>query len=294
MYKIARPITELPLIVSLSVLALMLVACAPNRPAPVENRSLLEEQDKQRKIQASKPRPGHHRVRAGETLYAIAWQHGLDYKHLAVWNRIDPPYRIFPGRELRLSPPPRPVAAVQPAKQPPALAYKSTQSQPVQSKPVRSKPVKANPAKVRVTTSAPHKPAKPRAAPSKRTGGALKWVWPTRGKVVKKFRKGDKTRQGIRITGRYGQEVLAAESGKVVYSGSGLPGYGKLIILKHNRNYLSAYGFNKKILTRDGDKVARGERIAEMGRSPDGTPLLHFEIRRSDSVVDPSRLLPRR
>jgi lipoprotein NlpD len=111
--------------------------------------------------------------------------------------------------------------------------------------------------------------------------------------VVQTFLPGDRTRQGIRIAGRYGQEVVAAESGKVVYSGSGLPGYGQLIIIKHNKNYLSAYGFNRKILVRDGDQVARGERVGEMGRSADGKPLLHFEIRRSDAALDPLPLLPR-
>jgi lipoprotein NlpD len=111
--------------------------------------------------------------------------------------------------------------------------------------------------------------------------------------VVQTFVAGDRTRQGVRIAGRLGQEVVAAEGGKVVYSGSGLPGYGQLIIIKHNKNYLSAYGFNRKILVRDGDQVARGDRVGEMGQAADGKPLLHFEIRRSDTALDPLRLLPR-
>ncbi len=277
------------------------------RPAPVETRSLAEQRAEP---QTPKVQTGYHQVRRGETLYAIAWRHGLDYKHLGIWNRIDPPYRIYPGRQLRLSPPPRPVVTVKVVKQPPPVQRKPAQAKPAQAKPAQAKPTQAKPTQAKPAQArpaqakptqarlakrvVPSKPVKPVSGPLQKFNGALKWSWPTRGKVVKHFRKGDKTRQGIRIAGNYGQAVLAAESGKVVYSGSGLPGYGKLIILKHHKNYLSAYGFNKKILAQDGDHVTRGERIAEMGKSPDGTPLLHFEIRRSDSVVDPSRLLPRR
>ena len=121
----------------------------------------------------------------------------------------------------------------------------------------------------------------------------MKWLWPSQGKVVQRFKQGDRTRQGIRIAGKSGQPIIAAESGKVVYTGSGLPGYGKLIIVKHNKNYLSAYGFNRKLLVKDGDQVVRGARIAEMGQSADGKPLLHFEIRRRDKPLDPMKLLPR-
>jgi len=110
--------------------------------------------------------------------------------------------------------------------------------------------------------------------------------------VVQTFASGDRTRQGIRISGNLGQDVVAAESGRVVYSGGELPGYGLLVIIKHDNTYLSAYGFNRKLLVHEGDMVSRGARVAEMGSSADGKPMLHFEIRHGDAVLDPMRLLP--
>ncbi|MGD2081551.1 MAG: peptidoglycan DD-metalloendopeptidase family protein [Chromatiales bacterium] len=108
------------------------------------------------------------------------------------------------------------------------------------------------------------------------------------------FVPGDATRKGIKIAGIAGQPVVAAEAGKVVYSGSGLIGYGRLIIIKHNRDYLSAYGYNRRILVREGDQVTRGERIAEMGNTSGNAPMLHFEIRRRGKPVDPVKILPPR
>jgi len=111
---------------------------------------------------------------------------------------------------------------------------------------------------------------------------------------VATWKAGDPLRKGIKIAGREGQPVLAAEGGKVVYSGSGLIGYGRLIIIKHSDNYLSAYGHNRKLLVRQDQRVTKGQKIAEMGRANDGRPLLHFEIRRDGKPVDPLKLLPHR
>ena len=119
------------------------------------------------------------------------------------------------------------------------------------------------------------------------------WGWPVKGRIVSSFKAGDPLRKGIKIAGRSGKSILAAESGKVVYSGSGLIGYGRLIIVKHNDNYLSAYGHNRKILVKEGDRVTKGKKIAEMGTANSGDPMLHFEIRRDGRPVDPIRLLPR-
>jgi lipoprotein NlpD len=127
------------------------------------------------------------------------------------------------------------------------------------------------------------------------TAGAdnLRWQWPTAGRVVERFSAGDPSRKGLKIAGKPGQSIVAAEGGSVVYSGSGLVGYGQLIIVKHNNNYLSAYGHNRKLLVQQGDQVARGAQIAEMGLAG-GAPVLHFEIRRDGDPVDPLALLPRR
>jgi len=122
----------------------------------------------------------------------------------------------------------------------------------------------------------------------------LVWGWPYKGKVSATFKAGDRLRKGIKIAGKLGAPVLAAESGKVVYSGSGLIGYGRLIIVKHNDKYLSAYGHNRKLLAEQGQQVTKGQQIAELGTSNDGKPLLHFEIRRNGKPVNPLNMLPRR
>jgi len=124
-------------------------------------------------------------------------------------------------------------------------------------------------------------------------GRALAWRWPAQGPVVTGFAPGAPARKGIDIAGRLGQPVIASEAGRVVYAGDGLIGYGRLVILKHNKNYLSAYGYNRKLLVREGDAVKRGQRLAEMGRDIQGKPRLHFEIRRNGTPVNPMKLLPR-
>jgi lipoprotein NlpD len=113
--------------------------------------------------------------------------------------------------------------------------------------------------------------------------------------VIQTYSPTDPARKGIRISGVTGQSVVAAETGKVVYSGSGLVGYGNLIIIKHNNNYLSAYGYNKRLLVQEGDKVLKGERIAQMGSPRGGMhPVLHFEIRKQGKPLDPMTLLPKK
>ena len=134
-------------------------------------------------------------------------------------------------------------------------------------------------------------PAERKAEKFKRV---LHWSWPTSGKIVKGFKKDDDTRKGIVLSGKPGQAVVAAEEGKVVYSGSGLIGYGQLIIIKHNNNYLSAYGHNQMILVKEGDWVTKGKKIAEMGTNDTGLPALHFEIRKNGNPLNPIAVLPKR
>lgn len=287
-------------------LMLLLSACAPNTPAPVvslEQRSQTVSRAPMQQ-QVTNKRPARYRVKKGDTLYSIAWRYGLDYKRLARWNAIKKPFAIFVGQTLSLSPPKaksvrKPVTTTA-SHHPPATKTKplavGAEPKPIPRKSAPpSKPAPAQKPKPPVVAAAsPAKPSAPETpAPRVSENGPLDWIWPTRGAVIQTFHKDDRTRQGIRISGKPGQAVIAAEGGKVVYSGSGLPGYGKLIIIKHNKNYLSAYGFNSKLLVRDGEQVARGERVAEMGQSADGKALLHFEIRRRDRPLNPQRLLPR-
>jgi len=206
-------------------------------------------------------------VRPGDTLFGIAWQNGMDYREVARWNGIRAPYRIYAGQTLRLRPPP--VA----------------RTPPVSATAAAPKKKKAAP---------PSRPADRRASPPPVPPRHLTWRWPAAGRVSSTFKSADPLRKGIKIAGGEGSAIVAAERGKVVYSGSGLIGYGRLIIVKHNDNYLSAYGHNRELLVSEGDQVTKGQKIAAMGTANTGQPLLHFEIRRDGKPVDPLRLLPKR
>jgi lipoprotein NlpD len=227
-------------------------------------------------------RPTYHLVRRGETLYSIAWRYGGDYHELAGWNGIRPPYTIYAGQRLRLVPPRR--------IRPTALRSRpqAAQVERVPQRPSAPTAKRAHADKTSIGT--------PSSAPSKVLSSeqrGLAWRWPTQGRVIENFSGADSTRKGVDIVGRSGQEIRAAAPGRVVYSGSGLVGYGKLIIIKHNKTYLSAYGHNRKLLVTEGELVRLGQQIAEMGNSADHAAVLHFEIRRNGKPVDPLQLLPK-
>ncbi len=212
----------------------------------------------------------HYTIRSGDTLYTIAWRYGVDYKKLALWNGINPPYVIYPGQKLRVKPP----AVIPRAERP----QRSTANDPTTTKMVRRATV-----------------AKPRNAPTvPTTQKQLRWSWPTNGKVIRGFSIKGTGNKGIDIAGISGQSVKAASQGKVVYSGSGLLGYGQLIIIKHNETYLSAYAHNRKLLVNEGERVRVGQMIAEMGETGTNRVKLHFEIRRYGKPVDPLKYLPRK
>jgi lipoprotein NlpD len=120
------------------------------------------------------------------------------------------------------------------------------------------------------------------------------WRWPATGQVLYRFGASAKSKSGIRIGGVDGAPVIATASGEVVYAGTGLKSYGQLVIIKHNDTWLSAYGFNKALLVREGAKVAAGQKIATMGKTAKGKNMLHFEIRRNGQPVDPQKYLPNR
>ena len=216
-----------------------------------------------------------HIVDKGDTLYSIAWRYGHDPKTLASWNVINSPYVIYPGQLIRLKP------AKQGAKQ----GRSSLQPGPVINKgtPKRKKLVAKPPAENTQKSSGTYKPIS--------KSGAVRWQWPTRGKLLKS--NSPTAKKGIDISGKTGQRVVAAATGEVVYSGSGLLGYGKLIIIKHNDTYLSAYAHNQKLIVTEGDKVKAGQQISTMGSDSKGTPVLHFEIRKNGKPIDPLHQLPR-
>lgn len=237
---------------------LLLTGCAGDTYAPVTERT-----------SGGGSRGGAYEVSRGDTLYSIAWRHGVDHRDLASWNGIGAPYTIYPGQTLRLTAP----------------AGGSGQRPPRQ--------VASHPSTSTVGSASPSRtspPAQPRSR-ADRPSTDIDWQWPVQGDVLKGFSPEVDGKQGINIGGDEGQDVRAAAPGRVVYSGNGLVGYGNLIILKHEDDYLTAYGYNRELLVAEGVDVRRGQIIARMGRSGN-RPMLHFELRRDGRPVDPLGYLP--
>ena len=236
---------------------------------------------------------GHYRVRKGDSLHAIAFNFGLDWRDIAGWNHIRAPYIIYPDQELRLTPPrqytssaAKPGNQATPAKsgsqaEPPPASSKSS-SQPSTTTTALKTPRAS-------TTSSP-----PRASTSAAGSDPSKWMWPTSGRIISNYKADDSSRKGIDISGQEGQPIIAAAAGEVVYSGSGIIAYGELIIIKHSDQFLSAYAHNRKRLVAEGEKVKAGTKIAEMGRNDRNQVLLHFEIRVNGNPRDPLTYLPHR
>ena len=248
---------------SVLVLAVLLGRCGPGGLAPVDSRN------------GDGPAPpGFYRVRRGDTLSEIAERQRIRTRTLASWNGLRPPYTIYSGSLLRVKPPD--------GNQPARTAGTRTVASSGRS-------AASNRSATPVKTSA-RKPSAVAGADAASSG--VHWQWPLKGPIKQGFRAGDRTHSGIRIAAAIGSPVGCAADGTVVYSGSGLKGYGNLIIVKHNNRYLSAYGYNRQLLVREGDRVKRGQRLAEVGQATNGESLLHFEIRRDGVAVDPLRFLP--
>jgi lipoprotein NlpD len=167
----------------------------------------------------------------------------------------------------------------------------AAKAEPPSAKAEPPKPVEAAKAELPKPEPAPEKPAIPAVSAPAGDDEAVDWGWPAQGKVTAGFNESNGSK-GMDISGTQGQPVLAAAAGKVVYSGSGLRGYGKLVIIKHNKTYLSAYAHNSQILVKEGQEVAKGQKIAEMGSTDTDKVKLHFEIRKLGKPIDPSRHLP--
>jgi lipoprotein NlpD len=193
--------------------------------------------------------PATYTVKRGDTLYSIAFRHGLDYRDVARWNRIGRDFLIHPGQVLVLVP-----RAGQPARSTVAAA--------------------------------------PRAVPALPANATLKWEWPTEATQVESTTRPNSSR-GLTLAGRLGQPVRAAAAGRVVYVGSGLLGYGQLVIVKHDDRFLSAYGHAQSVLVKEGETVAPGQAMATMGEGPGGRPMLYFEVRVDGQPIDPLAVLPR-
>lgn len=207
--------------------------------------------------------PATYTVKRGDTLYSIAWRHDLDYRDVARWNRLPADFRIYPGQRLSLRPKAGGISAPVVRRSPPV----STPKRP---------------------------PPKPRPPPQiPREEQVASWMWPVAGAFDYK-RQAAVGSPSVLILGAEGREVRAAAPGKVVYTGSGIRGFGELVIVKHTAVFLSAYGHNRAVKVKEGDEVNAGQPIAEMGIGPHQAPVLYFEIRLNGQPVDPLLYLPRR
>lgn len=222
---------------------------------------------------------GQHVVRADETLSSIAWRYGRDYRELGNANGLSPPFTLHVGDVIRLDVRGK---AVRGKKMPPR-ATASADSGGI--------PEPENAPAPRVEK--PPQKNRPLARQSQ-TVSSVEWHWPNVGPIFARYKTSGKVNKGIDISGSPGDPVRAAADGNVVYSGSGLLGYGKLIIINHNEHYLSAYAHGRKILVKEGENVRAGQLIAEMGSSGVSTTKLHFEIRKNGNPVNPMHYLPPR
>ena len=300
-------------ICALLVIATVLAGCSSSgNRAPIVDRSEAAKKSTtpvepaQKKSAREKDwRPEVHVVQKGETLYSIAFNYGFAYRELAELNGIKDPKLISIGQEIRLFPGRQNAAgssaaagtkAVEPPiKEQPKLAkYPYSEAAVAQIEKVQTapKPRAVEAAKVE------SKPKPVAAAPADTTGDtddneevALDWGMPAQGKLIAAFSE-SANRKGIDIAGKLGQPVVASAPGKVVYSGNGLRGYGKLVIIKHNKTYLSAYAHNEQVLVKEGQSVTRGQKIATMGKTDADQVKLHFEVRRFGKPVDPAKYLP--
>lgn len=280
-------------IAGLLALAFTVTACAPSRvPAPVESRKISKSAPAPTRSasvatdQASVPLPaapdGFYRVRRGDTLIGISLDHGAAWRDIAAWNQIENPNLIEIDQLLRVRPPNSPPKQIVAApKTDPRADLKTDSKTTVQPiNPATTKAASANPAPNAATA------AKPIAAEN------IALSWPGRGQVITQF--SDPGYKGIAISGVEGDPVSAAGDGRVVYSGNGLRGYGNLVIVKHDGDFLTAYAHNKSILVSEGQTVKRGQKIAELGKTDSDIPKLHFEVRRSGKPVDPLKFLAQR
>jgi lipoprotein NlpD len=269
-----------------AVLALVVLAwgCAQSRgPAPVEDRRPTRVATPAAKPPAAKaPTTGgapvatadaFYTVKRGDTLYSIALEHGADYREVAQWNALEDPSKLSVGQVLRVTAP-----AQQPGVQ--------VGSAPGGAGRIESRPLGSGPQQQQ------QKPVvAAREEPRLLDAQPLQFVWPAKGKVLAGF--AEPRRKGIDIDGKVGDPVTAAAAGRVTYVGSGIPGLGKLVVIRHDQGFITVYAHNKDILVKEQQSVTRGQKIAELGASDSDRPKLHFQIRKGAAAVDPLLYLPK-
>ena len=223
---------------------------------------------------------GFYQVKKGDTLYSIALEHGADYREVAQWNYLDDPTKIRIGQLLRVTAPnDRPTVAA-------AGGAGRVEAKPLESRPLQSAAPGPEPTKL-----ARIEPQKPAASETPHAEAAADFIWPVKGKVIAGF--SEPRSKGIDIDGKPGDAVVAAAPGRVTYTGSGIAGMGKLVVIRHDSGFITVYGHNRDILVKEQQIVTRGQKIAELGSTDSERPKLHFQIRKGAAAVDPLLYLPK-
>ena len=300
-----RPASRPALLVAAALLSTLLGCASTRNQAPVEDRGAAARANPRVVAEVPKPaasaagqttttdvKAGTYVVKPGDTLMRIALDSGQSWRDVARWNNIENPNLIEVGQVLRVVPP---TAADMVAQARPAPAPK------VDAKPLdpKASTAGANPsAGASAASTAGPQASAPAPAPApapqvtRDVEDDIPWAWPAAGPVLTPF--DDSRTKGLGIGGKAGDPVLAAADGRVVYAGSGLRGYGNLVIVKHNATYLTAYAHNQTLLVKEDQTVRKGQKIAEMGSTDSDKVQLHFEIRRQGKPIDPAKLLPAR
>lgn len=268
-----------------TAMAALLAACGSTGYVPIQDLAINTSTGTASVVLGYKPKaPAVYTVKAGDTLFAIAWRYGWDYKKLAQVNKIASPYTIYVGQKIafnaasasQIATPTKSTSSTSSTSSAKAVAKTSSSSQPTQV----SKP--------KSTTKVVSPVVKPYKGVSN-----VAWQWPLQGRLVATFNGRSETSKGVDIAAQPGSSVLAAATGQVVYAGDGIQGYGNLLIIKHNDTYLSAYAYNNRLLVKEGDLVKRGQQIAHSGKGPKLDGRLHFEIRKDGKPVNPQSYLPK-
>jgi len=243
-------------------------------------------------------------VQKGDTLYSIAFDNGVDYRELAEQNNIENPSAIQIGQQIKLLAAeestsekthvePRSsggnISVAQPQKNQPKV-IKLAYSEQAVAQIEKMQQEQGDVVVAKVPPVIVKQPLEAESTAPNVADDSMDWGMPTKGRLIAEYSE-SANRKGVDIAGAKGQAVMASAAGKVVYSGSGLRGYGKLVIIKHNKTYLSAYAHNEQILVKEGQTVSKGQKIAEMGNSDADQVKLHFEIRKFGKPVDPAKFI---
>jgi lipoprotein NlpD len=276
---------------------LAVAACATRQDsAPVVDRTKAASRSAAPAAAAAQPGAEFYAVKRGDTLYSIALEHGVDYRELAQWNGLNDPTKISVGQQLRVKAPPE--RAAQQDRNPVVVGTAKGAGRP------EARPLEAPGAQGSGDAGTKTNPKAQRLPYSKENAAsigkeesrepkdaeAIAFIWPAKGKVIAGF--AEPRSKGIDIEGKIGDPVVAAAAGRVTYIGNGIPGLGKLVVLKHENGFITVYAHNKEIVVKEQQLVTRGQKIAELGATDSERPKLHFQIRKGSAPVDPMRYLP--